>query len=655
MGIAHMQKITITAHKSLEEELTDLLYRLGTLHVEKVSEEEVRPKTLTEEEVLTAREYTFRISEIDFIQEFLREQGILKESFFRTLVKEKYLMTTDEFCNASSRLEIKRIYDECVDLESKIIKAQERLSDLRAERDMLSRWKSLDIPLNQLAAGPRTELLIGFLLKVDVEKTLEDLEEQVPDSSLEIIGYYEERAQVLVFYLRDMRDTVHSIFREHDFEEVVLGDIPQTPIERVKDLSLEIDSVDEEKSELSASGEKYKKYAPDLVILKAYYENERKKIDITSDFGLTKSTVRIEGWMPSVQVDKDVVDIRERFSDLHVEISEPAEDENPPVLLENRRWARPFEVLTKLYGVPNNKEYDPTFLIAISFAVFFGFCIGDVGYGLVLIIVFSLLKRYLPLGESVKDLFTVMTWGGAFAMAIGVITGSWFGIDPANLPSFLQSLIVFDSLKDPIPIMGVCMGLGVIHMLAGTVVEFRDNWKLRKIADALIDQGLILFLFIGTIISAILYIAGLIPISVIYIVVGTAFGGMIILLGHSAKSIPGKIFGGLYETYNTLVGWLGDTVSYVRLFALGLATFAVGWVINILAGMVKGIAPVIGILFMLIVLVIGHTFNIVVNLLGAFVHPLRLEFVEFFGKFYENGGQPFKPFRIESNRVLIKK
>ena len=312
-------------------------------------------------------------------------------------------------------------------------------------------------------------------------------------------------------------------------------------------------------------------------------------------------------------------------------------------------------MLTQLYGLPNNKEYDPTVLIAISFVIFFGFCIGDVGYGLVLILVFSLLKKYLPLGENVKNLFTVMTWGGAFAMVMGVITGSWFGIDPINLPSFLQSLIVFDALEDPLPIMGVCMGLGVVHMLTGTVVELRDNFKLGKIANALIDQGLVLFLFIGTIISVVLVITGLLPSTVIFIVAGAALAGMIVLMGHNAKSLPGKIFGGLYETYNTLVGWLGDTVSYVRLFALGLATFAVGWVINILAGMAKGIAPVIGIFFMLLVLLIGHTFNVAVNLLGAFVHPLRLEFVEFFSKFYEDGGRQFKPFKIESKRVLIKK
>jgi len=130
--------------------------------------------------------------------------------------------------------------------------------------------------------------------------------------------------------------------------------------------------------------------------------------------------------------------------------------------------------------------------------------------------------------------------------------------------------------------------------------------------------------------------------------------GMVLLLGRSARSIPGKLVNGVYETYGTLVGFISDTISYIRLFALGLATFMIGYVINTMAGMVIGIAPVIGILLMLVILLVGHTFNVAINLLGAFVHPLRLEFVEFFGKFYEGGGKQFAPLRVDSQIVIIR-
>jgi V/A-type H+/Na+-transporting ATPase subunit I len=315
---------------------------------------------------------------------------------------------------------------------------------------------------------------------------------------------------------------------------------------------------------------------------------------------------------------------------------------------------KPFEMLTKLYGTPSRKEYDPTWLVAISFVIFFGFCIGDVGYGLVIIVAFLLMRRFLPLGDNTKNLLLVMVYGGFFAILFGVLTGSWFGYDPAKLPNFISSMQVFDSLANPIPVMVLCMVIGLVHMLAGTLVEMRDNLRIGNIADVFIGQGLVLLLIPGTAIAAALYALGVLPKSAIYIVAGSAIAAMIILGGYKNKSIPGKMFGGIYETYNTVVGWLGDTVSYLRLFALGLATFAIGWVVNTLAGMARGIAPVIGLVFMVLILLVGHTFNVTINLLGAFVHPLRLEYVEFFGKFFDGGGRGFKPLKVESKTVLIK-
>jgi len=237
---------------------------------------------------------------------------------------------------------------------------------------------------------------------------------------------------------------------------------------------------------------------------------------------------------------------------------------------------------------------------------------------------------------------------------MGALTGSWFGIDPAKLPDALESLAIFDPLKDPIPVMLFTMALGLVHMLSGTVIEFRDNVKEGNWLDALIDQGLVFLFFACLGIAIPLALAELVPTSAALAIAGTPIVLMLLLLGRSSKSIPGKAVNGVYETYNTVVGWLGDTISYLRLYALGLATFVIGWVVNTLAGMALGIAPVLGILLMLLILVVGQTFNVVINLLGAFVHPLRLEFVEFFGKFYEDGGRRFSPLRIESKVVMIK-
>jgi len=235
----------------------------------------------------------------------------------------------------------------------------------------------------------------------------------------------------------------------------------------------------------------------------------------------------------------------------------------------------------------------------------------------------------------------------------GVLTGSYFGIKTDQLPKVLQSAAVLNPLDNTLLVMGVCVGIGMVHMLIGTGFEFRENWRSGHRTDALIDQGLVFLLFVGGGITAALVFLKVVPQKVLFVVVGIAIIGMLVLLGRSAKSAAGKAVNGLYETYGTVVGYVSDSISYVRLFALGLATYIIALVINTMSGLVRGIGPVIGILLMLVVLLVGHVFNVAINLLGAFVHPLRLEFVEFFGKFYEDGGTEFKPLGIDSKIVFI--
>jgi V/A-type H+-transporting ATPase subunit I len=264
------------------------------------------------------------------------------------------------------------------------------------------------------------------------------------------------------------------------------------------------------------------------------------------------------------------------------------------------------------------------------------------------------MRKYLPLGKKAKDLLTILAWGAGAAIIVGVPTGGWFGIETQKLPHVLRSVAVMDGLNKTAVAMCVAIGIGLIHMLIGTGIEFRDNWRQGNRSDALIDQGLVFFLFVGGGIAVALYVAKIVPVAVPMAVAGAAIVLMLLLLGRSAKSIPGKAVNGLYETYGTVVGYVSDSISYVRLFALGLSTVIIALVVNNMAGLVYGVGPIIGIILMVLVLVVGHTFNIAINLLGAFVHPLRLEFVEFFGKFYDDGGREFKPLGIESKIVLIE-
>ena len=655
MAVEPVKKITVIIHKELQGQVVDSLVRTGTVHVERLLDEELlSPKELSEDETKAIRSFSYGLSQVDFLLGFLRKHAEEKPGFLKTMVKNKYPMTLDEFLAAAERIDLGGVYARCSELQTWLIRVLEGQASLERERDELSDWTGLEMPLDEVKGDPLFGLMTLRIAAAEFEAVVDELDAEVPESAVEVVGESENWVYCLLLYHPEVEEAVNNILSLHKHDAVTMPDIQDEPEDRLEQVARELTGLERRRGKLMDSIKECMDLVPALEVLREFLVNQRRKIEVTKSFGMTESTVAIEGWVTEGGIQKTLGALEGVSEYLAVEISDACEDDDPPVSLDNPKWVKPFEVLTKLYGPPNHREYDPTWIVAVSFMVFFGFCIGDVGYGLCLIAAFLLLRKYLPLGKKAKDMLTVLTYGSVWAMVIGVFAGSWFGIPTDNLPRFIQSIAVLDGLKNTVIVMGVAMGIGLAHMLVGVGVEFHDNLKEGNVADALIDQGLIFLLFVGGGIAAALFVLKVVPLTVPLLVAMVAVGGMLLLLGRSAKSIPGKLVNGIYETYGTVVGFISDIISYVRLYALGLATFMIAYVINTMAGMVKGIAPVFGIVLMLLILLVGHTFNVAINLLGAFVHPLRLEFVEFFGKFYDDGGRNFSPLAVESKIVMIR-
>lgn len=655
MAIEQVKKITVIAHKSLEEEVVNTLARISTVHVDRVVESDLLvPQELSDDDSRELRRLSSAISQIEFLLGFFKEHSGERRGFFKTMIKEKYPMTLDQFELAGTRVNLKILYAECSEIQRRLIEWRDRLARLNGEVEELINWASLEIPLNEIKKTGVISQMPVRVYEKDLEAVIAGLDEEAPESAIEVVSKSPNWFNCLLLYHPASAEAIGVVLARYRYEPVELPDLPDEPIDRLEQARREASAIEHRQNELLKRAQGLLTYAGELEVLREYLVHESRKIEVTSRFGATKTTVAIEGWVTERGVGKTLRRLEEDFDDVVVELAEPGDEDQPPVSLVNPGWARPFELLVKLFGTPNRGEHDPTIVFAVSFSLFFGFCIGDVGYGILLMIAFTLMKKYLPLGQKAKDLLTALVYGSACAVLLGVLTGSWFGIETAKLPEALRSLAILDALKNTMLVMGVCIGIGAVHMLIGTAFEFRDNWKEGNRTDALIDQGLVFALFGGGTVAVILAYAKVLPSSVALIVIGITLAAMLLLLGRSARSIPGKLLNGLYETYGIVVGFISDSISYVRLLALGLSTFIIGYVINTMAGLVAGIAPVIGIVAMLLVLVVGHTFNVAINLLGAFVHPLRLEFVEFFGKFYDDGGSEFKPLGVDSKIVMIE-
>jgi V/A-type H+-transporting ATPase subunit I len=309
--------------------------------------------------------------------------------------------------------------------------------------------------------------------------------------------------------------------------------------------------------------------------------------------------------------------------------------------------------LIQLFGIPDHSETDPTPFVSVFFILFFGMCIGDVGYGLVLATLLWLAMNKLDISKAAKKFLRLFFYCAIASIVVGVFTRGYFGIEGEILPGFLKFAGTTDILYDPVPIMLICLALGLIHISIGVAIEMYDNMRHNSVWLGICEQGTTLLSWLGIAVAAVGFGVGLQAVGRIgAFIVMAGVAGIVFLSNISSKSLAGKFFGGLYNLYGLFASTIGDVASYLRLYALGLATVAVALVINKMAAQVWGI-PVLGIILVIAILLGGHVFNLAISFLSAFVHPLRLQYVEFFGKFYDDGGEAFAPFALDMRKTVI--
>ena len=351
----------------------------------------------------------------------------------------------------------------------------------------------------------------------------------------------------------------------------------------------------------------------------------------------------LEGWVPT-EIEGDTIAWLSN-EDIYFEATEPEKNvDNPPIKLKNRRFARLFEMIGNLYSIPTYWELDMTPFFAPFFVMFFGFCLGDLGYGALICII----TLALILSKKLKDMNNVL-WLGFFlgfgTVIMGTISGTFFGVpllDVEGIP-FLDKLkgIMFqpDGLYSA---FYVSLIIGVFQILFGMCLKIINMTKLYGFSAAIPTIGWVIML-LGGIVSFLVDGIG-VPFYACLIT-----GAVLVFLLNgpiNSFAAPFKNIGsGLWDTYNMATGLLGDVLSYIRLFALGLSGSILGLVFNDLAVSMKPDIPVLGTIVMIIILLFGHTMNIALSALSAFVHPMRLTFVEFYkNSGFVGGAKEYKPF-----------
>ncbi len=380
----------------------------------------------------------------------------------------------------------------------------------------------------------------------------------------------------------------------------------------------------------------YYKYYNELRALYDVIGQDAEKSAAELEFVATDATFVAEGWIPFERAESVIKKIRQKTPKVITFLSDPQEGDIPPTLVVSKKIFKPYEDVTNMYSVPAYHEIDPNPFMAVFFFLFFGVMIGDAGYGIVLSVAALLILRFCKLERGTARLIALVGMGGVSAIIWGLVFGGVFSI--AGIPP-----LWFNPTEEPLLMLGVSVVLGALQLLAGYALKAAKSFRNGHPLDAVLDSVFIFILFGGIACLALDMLLKLsAPLTEVGLgLLGAALLGILCTAGRHNKGVLSKVMGGFSGLYG-LVNLLSDVLSYARLFGLGLASGAIGAAFNTLGSMFFSI-PVAGYVIGILLLIPLHAFNLGIGVLGAYVHNARLQFLEFYGKFYEGDGRLFRP------------
>ena len=633
MALAEVQKVQILAYSEMKMELLSSLQEEGFIQIESANFEELGLKNSLPE-VSHVDHLLHRLSQaIDYLSRW-EEKGFVKKLFGQKLQlpRQKREKELD--------FDYKPLLDMIEKLEAEKNDVLSHIKFLEKEKEFLRPLEGLDLPVKSVKPTEATEILLGSLPL----SRLEEFQKLIDEEALwhQVIWRKKRKVYILLIFLKSDKTSFEQVLKELNFNPLYLTEPilnranEQDRVEHIiEKTGKEIEKMREKIEVLEGEEKRSSAHREKLMLIYDVLLNEREKLLSSRLLGETERVFYLEGWICSSDIKKLKSKLLPYSEFIEIYFRLPHPDEDPPVILENPKAGKPFEIITKLYGLPHRRSFDPTIALAPFFFLFVGLTVSEAGYGL-LVTLFSLLyiKLAKPKGGLLQFL-KLLSILGISTIILGTLVGGWFGFP-------IRRLMVLDPLQDPLSFLILSLALGFVQVWFGTLLRMISQIKNRDYLQAIFVQG-------GWLI--------LLPSLVLYGIIKQSLWGIISLVGAAgivffaspSRNPLARFFGGLYRLYD-ISRYLADILSYTRLLALGLATSVIAMVVNTLCKSALGI-PWLGWLFAAMIFVGGHLFNLGISFLGGFVHSMRLQFVEFFSKFFESGGKPFTPFELESKYV----
>ena len=664
-----MKKVSLVVHHNFLEEIIKKLHENGLMQIIDISKEE--PEIIRETEKASIHSdagicanYELRLSRIiDILDKIRVKPKGIKSMLNPELPKIKTVEDSplgEMFSHIETVLE--EIEKNILDSDQKLQDLEEQNQTIKVDIEQINYLKDFDLDISDIGESEYVFIKTGKTndlapLKSEIDK----IENSLIFSKQFGSGKQIEWSVVIVAHILE-KDKIEKICRERliEFDVKHLFGFPK---DILKSFDKQIKDKKVERKEIISHLQKNaESKLHELRALKEEIQLEKIRKELPKNFAKTNSTYIINGWVTEKNEENLKSDIEKASKDHIIYNSNipSVNPDNPPTYLETPKWAAGFKSLLSMFATPKYNEIDPTIIMGFFFVLFFGVMLGDAGYGGVILILS--LFAYIKLGKHspmIRSMSFMGIWMGLITTIVGILTYSIFGdfVHRFIAPSITNNLdkpiygfnllgirFPVEPLNDPLGILSVALILGIIHMNVGVSLGIYQSFKQKKYKELITERfcwvllqiggGLLIgkFLMDWEVATPLFYIGAVMVII-----------GIILLLIASGPV-------GFFD----ITGYVGDWLSYARLLALGLATAGMALAFNVVSGMTMIDIPIVGIIIPAILLIILHLVNLGLQALGAAVHSLRLQYVEFFNRFYEGGGHEFAPFKMKRKYTKLK-
>jgi V/A-type H+-transporting ATPase subunit I len=628
MALLNMKKLALVAHADNKNAVLKALQDISAVEIISTDLEQLNPADAS----ATIALWEAKLSQVRESLEFIKRYDDSKTSLLTPLPpvsKNEFGSIKDRLSEADSAIAaIKQFSEDMNSIKSRRQRIVTRISQLEP-------YANFDAPLESVKDTEYTSSLLGSVPSDNLDRYQAIKQEFGELAYFETFCENKDGLFIWVVMHKDIHEKLTGELKYINFTEAYTKDLFGTPKDILRDLKNRCAALEKEAAEYEEKAKKFIDYKQLLMLLEDYLVNEIEREKCIERLGQTGSAFVLEGWIIAEDQRKVEKALLEAAPEAYLALRDPEEGETPPTAVRNPKVVEPFEAVTDMYAVPSPTGYDPNVLMSIFYFIIFGMMIGDAAYGVILSLgAFLVLKLKKPSGMF-RKITTVLMICGISTVIWGLIFGTVFSI-----PS-VSNIALINTNTDPIMLLVLCIGIGILHIYAGIIVGMYMDIKRGHILAAIFDRFSWILLLTGVIL--LLIGSGLANIGQYLALAGGAI--LLFTQGRSKKGVVRKITGGLASLYG-ITGYISDILSYCRIFGMGLATTVIAQVFNTIAGMLMGGA--VGYIFGIVILTVGHTFNIAINVLGAFVHTARLQYIEFFNKFYEGGGRAFKPLAIRT-------